>query len=724
MISSARSFSPPSWFRPLGYVILFIATFGVILGGMASLFAIQCTPDRTVLTCLSSGNSFIALFVASSYVICGMWLMTARRPAVEIFFCCMVAFTLAVGSLSRDWAYLFYIGMSWLTVLVFFVHFNLLERQLQRVGAIITSILALVAVIGTIPAIFLTFETMEAMGILEPWRIFVRLGLLVGVICTLVMLGVLVRSPSIIVRRRGRQLTTGILLAVLPLLLLSVVPTTFRASTFVSFNITFWGLLIHPLTYYYTLVGYRSSRLNRWLEQALATYIVFWILVGLLILRFEIGTMLVIGQAPFGGWFPFELAYNLILIFAVVPAWWGLRRFTRWLLYGRDVDYKSFADRIVSTLSLLPDRREVNHLLVDEMATMLQLSHCALFIRNSSGGMTLAQAVGYDAKTLHPLSVVQGLLGVQVTEISAADHPTDARPVWVPFVAGGAVHGALVVGARPADDIFTPEDFAFFSSLTYPVGVALHNLELVEEVRASRNDLAKAHQELLVARERERLSLAQELHDGALQDLLSLAYRLGTPTPQPALTNGQGAVDPAIYQPFYEARERLLSIASQLRGFVRELRPAGLSELGVTAAIQGYLSSLERTYGENLPEFEVDMDDLPHSLPEAISLTLFRVVQEAVRNAVEHADAEHINIFLRRHDDEVVAVVRDDGTGFTVPPRLSEFARDNHFGLVGMTERVNYAQGKLTLESAPGRGTSVKIRVPLTPTDAMVAVTP
>ncbi len=285
---------------------------------------------------------------------------------------------------------------------------------------------------------------------------------------------------------------------------------------------------------------------------------------------------------------------------------------------------------------------------------------------------------------------------------------------WLPLISGGVLQGLLVIGSKQGGDFFTAEDERILATLARQSGIAAHNVRLAEQVRAGREELARAHQQLLVGRERERRRLARELHDGAVQQLMGISYQL--------VGNRRGAAErkraeaQSVEQssPGPEAiRREVLNVATRLRRLVGELRPAGLEELGLTAALEGYMARLEREAGPGLPKIQLDLDASGTSLPEPVAICLFRAAQEAVRNGLKHAQASRITVSLRLLTGEAVLSVRDDGCGFRVPSRLSVLTQADHFGLVGMAERATWAGGRLTIHSQPGEGTEVTVRIPL-----------
>jgi signal transduction histidine kinase len=143
------------------------------------------------------------------------------------------------------------------------------------------------------------------------------------------------------------------------------------------------------------------------------------------------------------------------------------------------------------------------------------------------------------------------------------------------------------------------------------------------------------------------------------------------------------------------------------------LRPPGLAEFGLPAALRGYVARLKRDGNDGVPAIVLDLDEQTADLPQPLAVAVFRVVQEALRNCVRHARAHQITVRLRKESAEVTVDVQDDGRGFRVPDRLDELAQGGHFGLVGLAERVEQADGELTVTSAPGAGTTIAVRFPI-----------
>jgi signal transduction histidine kinase len=188
------------------------------------------------------------------------------------------------------------------------------------------------------------------------------------------------------------------------------------------------------------------------------------------------------------------------------------------------------------------------------------------------------------------------------------------------------------------------------------------------------------------------------LHDSLAQYLTALRLKLDT-------LGQSGAGAPKV-------QEELRSLISELGGAVNrmawELRPVALDELGLHSAVDHYLEEWAELSG--LP-VDVAIDLNGSRLPPAVETTLLRVLQEATTNVLRHAEATKVGVILEGRDDRVRLIVEDDGKGFSIDG--SPFATSRQYGLLGMRERLALVHGDLEVETAPDRGTTLFISIPL-----------
>lgn len=220
-------------------------------------------------------------------------------------------------------------------------------------------------------------------------------------------------------------------------------------------------------------------------------------------------------------------------------------------------------------------------------------------------------------------------------------------------------------------------------------------------------ELDQARRGLAASRDQERAYLARELHDGAVQELVGLRYQLASIRGR---MPGGLPLDPA--GEIKQVEGRMAPVIRQLRDLVTELRPTGLDEGGLAAALENYCVAVMEG-GSDGPRISMDVGPGAGDLAEPVALCLFQVAQEAIRNALEHGQPHQVAIRLRPRARAVILRVSDDGRGFSVPTHLSTMAQTQHYGLVGMAERMAQVQGRLRIRSRPGRGTMVTVWAPL-----------
>jgi signal transduction histidine kinase len=229
------------------------------------------------------------------------------------------------------------------------------------------------------------------------------------------------------------------------------------------------------------------------------------------------------------------------------------------------------------------------------------------------------------------------------------------------------------------------------------------------EAEASRRDLEETYhglsqltQRLESAKEEERRHISRELHDELGQTLTAAKIHLQL--------LGRDAAEPAGTSRLAEAVAMMDSMIGQVRQISLNLRPPLLDELGLEAALEQFLYGLsERT--DTPIEFSCGPGVTGN--PPEIRTVAFRVVQEAVNNALRHAGASRIRVEISRDDDAALRIrVVDDGRGFDPTSIRHKIHRGDHLGVLGMEERIRGLGGELVIDTQPGRGCTIEARIP------------
>jgi two-component system sensor histidine kinase UhpB len=225
----------------------------------------------------------------------------------------------------------------------------------------------------------------------------------------------------------------------------------------------------------------------------------------------------------------------------------------------------------------------------------------------------------------------------------------------------------------------------------------LERLAEADRASAERRSLAAA---ILLAQEQERRRVAEDLHDGPVQQLVGLGLTLD------ALGAELRARDPGAAAGVARAAAAARDSVKALRRAIFDLHPMALEELGFAAATRALVQRLEwRGARVSLDLAAAD------GLSETHRTVAFRIVQEAIANVVRHAEPTRVAITARAEDDRLVIEVADDGRGFDLA-RARPRIQGGHLGLAAMNERAALAGGEMTISSAPGQGTTLRLVLP------------
>lgn len=229
-------------------------------------------------------------------------------------------------------------------------------------------------------------------------------------------------------------------------------------------------------------------------------------------------------------------------------------------------------------------------------------------------------------------------------------------------------------------------------------GLLLWLWQRLSKEKRRREALAQSRRYLAKGREKERKRLAQEIHDGPVQDLHGLHFFLNTVTGSP----DDDWID--------EMGDELMRVTSELRAMSADLHPPALHRFGLAAALRSHAERLQERHADLDVDMDLTDDQVLDHCHDEFALSLFRIAQEAMNNAVQHGHADRIRVQLHCDEQNVVLDVRDDGDGFTPPDNWHALADHGHFGLLGMRERADAIGAVLDVESTPGEGTRIHLR--------------
>ncbi len=267
-----------------------------------------------------------------------------------------------------------------------------------------------------------------------------------------------------------------------------------------------------------------------------------------------------------------------------------------------------------------------------------------------------------------------------------------------PLIFGNQLLGYLKLISKQRN-YFTNDRQLLVQSFTNLAAVAIQNSFLFDTVRKGNEQLHALSQRLMKAQEEERLHLSRELHDESGQLLAAMMVQLG-------VLEHDSARSKDMATRVQDLKRITNDIQTNLHKLAVNLRPASLDHLGLVTTLQQYVADFSRQHNIHVDFEAIGLEKT--RLPIEVETAIFRIVQESLTNVVLHAKATRIDVLLNRHNAHMVAIVEDDGIGFiSTSPNVEE-----HIGLFGMRERIEMLGGTFTIESAPGKGTTVKVEVP------------
>lgn len=396
----------------------------------------------------------------------------------------------------------------------------------------------------------------------------------------------------------------------------------------------------------------------------------------------------------------------------------------RWLAQEAEQRARAIADllreaTVALTRSL--DRESVLVTLLDRLRRLVPFDRAAVMLLEEATRISVRAVFDGDRffpltaevrsafdSTDHPIvnTILTTGTAVLVPDVHAhpdwkfpTDGSSEASWLGVPLFARGDVAGLFSLSKREPS-YFSKEHVRLAEAMSSQASVAVENAILFEQMQAATVRMKALSRRLVETQENERRHISRELHDEAGQALVSLRYGL-------RLLEREIAAGASANGRVAELVEQTDAVIDGLHRLAADLRPASLDHLGLEAALRQHLRSAGSKF-----DLEVRFKARgfgSERLQAVVETALFRVVQEALANVVRHARATRVDVLAEQTDGRVMVMIEDDGIGF----EPEEVERGAHFGLLGLRERADALGGTLTLESAPGAGTTVVVEVPL-----------
>lgn len=380
---------------------------------------------------------------------------------------------------------------------------------------------------------------------------------------------------------------------------------------------------------------------------------------------------------------------------------------------------------MVNTISSTLDIKQVLHVVAQLSADLFSAKSCIYLLDEEKKTMIPAVAVGsYDPDLKKKFKALRGTKPFPaITRVIKTRQPVLVTPqnrdrlltaniindfnygwmILAPILSKDKTIGVMQLD-RPLESVcFDAEEIEIIVAIARATAIALENARLIEMLGQKEQLLHMLVNKLITAQEDERKRLAADLHDGIIQALIAIWYRLQRINSYPE----------ADLQKWYkEIAEITASLGEQIQDIRRilyDLRPIILDNYGLIPAVESYIHNLQEKHG--LP-VELIINGEQCRLPAKIEVTLFRILQEALTNVLKHAQATQIKVHLNIREEEASLTVEDNGTGLDTSI-LSNSQSQNRLGLASIQERALLLNGFCHIDSFPGKGTRIFVKIPL-----------
>ena len=398
------------------------------------------------------------------------------------------------------------------------------------------------------------------------------------------------------------------------------------------------------------------------------------------------------------GWLTLILGLALYL---AARGWWR-----RWR-YGTPADYNTILTEYGRKMTGALDPLALQQLLTAELPRALQISRAVLLLPEAH---QLVSAGEQDVRLPISHAAVRWVASGGIAQ--RADHgrlrellrqgqgDLTWACVWVPLMRGTDLRGLWLLGTRNKGTQYAPGDLVCLTDVGRQAAVVLEAMHYAERERRAAAEMRALYHRDVTAQEAERNRLARDLHDGVLQDLCAVTRDLKALETQPKADQAQ----------FADLAVRSGEAVNTLRAICHDLRPP-LLQRDLVAALKALVEQLD---ARSTAPVRLDVSAGELRLPDDAAVAIFRITQEALNNAVRHADASEIVVRLTRYPDRLRLTVTDDGRGIPVGGEPGRFVADplqrvaqGHLGLAGMRERAAMIGAKLDVQSATDYGTVV-----------------
>lgn len=495
-------------------------------------------------------------------------------------------------------------------------------------------------------------------------------------------------------RRQTGIVLWGTALGFAPFFVLTLFPLLLSGGEveYVAGHYTVLGIVLVPLSYAYVINQRRLLRVDLIINRG----VVFFVLI-LLVLVFSILILGLIGwifdlpsMLPVWGGF---IAAAVVLPSAVLRERVQIR--VNEILYGSHYDFSTVTSAFSSRLAQTLDRDTLNELLTQELSEQMGIYNAALLLADGKrltlqgAGEAPFSAPADDQLSLFLLNAqmpvrAQHLWGLVEGQTEQKWNRFSWGELFAPLVFEGKLHGLLILGLRASGDVYSGQDIQIIATVAHQAALAFANVRLVETLRGLAQSLVRDDEE-------RRKNLARDLHDAVLQNLFLIQHRLHRDDKNEELV------------------AQMDNIIQTLRQVIKAQRSAFLDQ-AVSLALQDLSRDMQKLAGEQPLISWINTVEGDIKLSDEQTTSLYRITQEAITNAIKHAQAENIYVkFEHGTKGSYRVLVEDDGIGLEETAAIQADA--THYGFLGMWERATMINAELSIEPRSGRGTIVTVEL-------------
>lgn len=498
-----------------------------------------------------------------------------------------------------------------------------------------------------------------------------------------------------------KVMLTGICVSYFPYVMMVTLPKTIFGFELIQTEVAVSFLFFLPVSFYYLVTAKQLLDID-FLLNRLKYYLLLSLLPSVLILLI---CMYVIGYSPNGmvSWLQLSLATYLIitlLFFAKEALDYELRH----ILFREKLNFQSSLDRFSREIMKVMKVVELDERLLAEIRDTLQIKAVSI-AEIEPNQKKVHWLEGYPAPSTE--RIIQ-ILQQKSSVVKIGDIVTDESGVFIHMGERNQKLAFVWLQNKPNQTQFNFDEIMWIKTIVRYVGLVYENLFLIEKLSDELEESLQKQKGVspwllrLFFRmsEKERRRLASDLHDSALQEQIVWYRRLDK-----LITDAN--TPEAVASELTHIREGLLDVIYQIRQICNELRPPFLQEMGILEAVEGLLS-----YTQQQENFTITFakGQIPSDLDPEISISLYRIVQELLRNAAKHARASSVHITLDCNNEHLILHYSDNGQGMAETELRSTFS---HMGIVGIQERVRCLRGTILFQTDVGKGFDVHVTLPV-----------